>query len=115
MSKYVEINVRLMAVYGQGGLKAALPNLFRLLSDYGFNLVIAKEPSLYEMVEVLVRIANDPRVPKRAKKPITEKLDEFVKTRDAARELLLSRRLKELDHVLYGLEDLFADLDPQLG
>jgi len=110
MSKYMQIDVRLLPAYGQGGLKEALPNLFKLLSDSGYDLVIEKEPSLYEMVEVMIRIKNDPHVRGDSKKPIIRKLDELIKVRDLARESLLARRLNELDRLLYRLEDLFGDL-----
>ncbi len=115
MSKYVQIDIRLVASYGPGGLKGALPNLYDLLKNYRYELVIEKEPSPYEMVEVLIRLRNDPNVPRSAKEPIVSGIDELVKVRDEARELLLSRRLNELDRVLYTLEDRIAELDSRLG
>jgi hypothetical protein len=110
----MQVDIRLLPVYGSGGLKEALPNLFKLLDDFGYSLVIQKEPSLYEMVDVLVRIGNDPHVPESAKRAIVERVGGFVKLRDEARELLLSRRLNELDRVLYRLEDMFGDLENKL-
>ena len=110
MSKYMQIDIRLLPAYGEGGLREAFPHLFSLLEDSGYDLVIEKEPSLYEMVEVMIRIRNDPHVREGAKKAITAKLDELVKVRDEAREALLARRLNELDRLLYRLEDLFRGL-----
>ena len=110
MSKYMQIDVRLLPAYGEGGLKKAFPGLFKLLSDSGYDLVIEKEPSLYEMVEVMIRIKNDPHVSEDSKKPMIRKLNELIKVRDQARESLLARRLNELDRLLYRLEDLFGDL-----
>lgn len=110
MSKYMQIDIRLLPTYGEGGLKQAFPDLYKLLSESGYDLVIEKEPSLYEMVEVMIRIKNDPHVRKDSKKSIIQKLDELIKVRDQARESLLARRLNELDRFLYKLEDLFADL-----
>jgi hypothetical protein len=109
MSKYTQIDIRLLPAYGQGGLKEALPNLFKLLSDSGYDLVIEKEPSLYEMVEVMIRIKNDPHVRGDSKKPRVRKLDELIKVRNQARESFLALRLNELDRFLYRLEDLFGD------
>jgi uncharacterized protein YpiB (UPF0302 family) len=100
MSKYMQIDIRLLAAYGEGGLKRAFPNLFKLLSDSGYDLLIEKEPSLYEMVEVMIRIKNDPHVREDSKKPLVRKLDELIKARDQARESLLARRLNELDRFL---------------
>ena len=110
MSEYMQIDIRLLSAYGEGGLKKAFPGLFRVLSDSGYDLVIEKEPSLYEMVDVMVRIKNDPNVRADSKKPIIRKLDELIKVRDQARESLLARRLNELDRLLYKLEDLFGDI-----
>lgn len=110
MSKYTQIDIRLLPVYGAGGLKKAFPDLFNLLSVSGYDLVIEKEPSLYEMVDVMVRIKNDPHVREDSKKPIIRKLNELIKVRDQARESLLALQLNELDRFLYRLEDLFGDL-----
>ena len=110
MSKYIQIDVRLLAAYGEGGLKRAFPDLYRLLDEGGYNLVIEREPSLYEMVEVMIRMNNDPNVGREAKKRIAKKLEEMKQVRDRAREALLSGRLSELDGLLYKLEDLFGEL-----
>ena len=110
MSKYTQIDVRVLAAYGEGGLKRAFPETYRLLDEGGFNLVIEREPSLYEMVEVMIRMNNDPHVRRESKKRIAEKLGEMQKVRDGAREALLGGRLSELDRLLYRLEDLFSDL-----
>jgi hypothetical protein len=110
MSKYTQIDIRLLPVYGEGGIRKSIPNLFNLLSECGYDLVLEKEPSLFEMVEVMIRIKNDPHIRAELKKPIIRKLDELIRTRDNAREALLARRLNELDRFLYKLEDLFEDL-----
>ncbi len=110
MSRYMQIDVRLLPAYGEGGLKNTFPELYRLLDEGGYNLVIEREPSLYEMVEVMIRMNNDPHVRKESKKRIGEKLEEMKKVRDQARESLLAGRLSELDGLLYRLEDLFSDL-----
>jgi len=115
LSKYIQIDIRLAASYGGEGLRAALPNLYKLLKNYGYDHVIANEPSPYDLVEVLARIRNDPHVPENAKRPIIDAVGEFLKVRDEARELLLARKLNELDRVLYGLEDRFDDLDGKLA
>ena len=114
MSKYMQIDIRLLPIFGSSGLKGAFPNLFKLLEEFGYTLVVEKEPSLYEMVDVLTRIKNDPHVPDSAKRAIVDRLAQIAEVRDEARDLLLSRRLNELDKLLYRLEDLFEDLDGKL-
>ncbi|MDR3569990.1 MAG: hypothetical protein P4L43_18360 [Syntrophobacteraceae bacterium] len=110
MSKFMQIDVRLLPIYGEGGLKKAFPDLFGLLDEGGYNLAIDREPSLYEMVEVMIRMNNDPHVHRESKQRISQKLGELQKVRDEAREALLGGRLKELDRLLYRLEDLFEAL-----
>jgi hypothetical protein len=114
MIKYMQIDIRLLPVYGTGGLKGAFPNLFEFLGSNGYDPVINKEPSLYEMVEVMIRVKNDPHVRPDSKKPIVSKLGELLKVRDLARESLLARRLDDLDRFLYRLEDLFGDIEGNL-
>jgi hypothetical protein len=115
MSKFMQIDIRLLPAYGTGGLKGSFPHLFEFLTHNGYDLVVANEPSLYEMVEVMIRIKNDPHVRGESKKAIIGRLGELVTVRDQARELLLARRLNELDRLLYRLEDLFDELDGNLG
>jgi hypothetical protein len=114
MSKYMQIDIRLLPIFGSGGLKGAFPNLFKLLDEFGYTLVLQKEPSLYEMVDVVVRIRNDPHVPDSEKRAIVDLLAELERLRDEVRDLLLSRRLDELDRLLYRLEDMFEALDSKL-
>ena len=110
MSKYTQIDVRLLAAYGEGGLRQSFPDLYRLLDEGGYSLAIEREPSLYEMVEVMIRMNNDPHVRRESKEKILKNLDEMKRVRDRVRESLLAGRLSELDGLLYRLEDLFSDL-----
>jgi len=115
MSRFLQIDIRLLAAYGSGGLKAQFPNLTQFLARSGYHRLLEEEPSVYHLVDGLIRIQNDPHVAAREKKPLEALLDRIRKTRDEARELLLARRLSELDQVLYRLEDLFLDLERDLG
>ncbi len=110
----MQIDVRLLPAYGAGGLKGAVPNIYKMLADYGYDLVIEKAPSIYDMVEVMIRVNNDPHVSGDAKRQVVKKLSDLIKTRDKAREALLARRLNELDQLLYDLENLFGELDENL-
>jgi hypothetical protein len=115
MSKWMQIDVRLLAVYGSAGLKGVFPRFAKFLRDFGYTEVLEGEPPLYQLVDVLVRIRNDPQVPENYKKPILQKAGELVKIRDEAREHLLGRRLNELDRALYRMEDGFRELEQELG
>ncbi|MCE5244056.1 MAG: hypothetical protein ABFD98_13320 [Syntrophobacteraceae bacterium] len=115
MSRYMEIEIRLKAIYGTGGMKAAFPGIARFLESYRYHRVLDEEPSLYYLVDVLTRLKNDPGVPEHAKRPIARMEPAIMSLRNEAREALLSRRLNDLDKLLYRLEDLFEDLDRELG
>lgn len=115
MSKFMQIAVRLESTYGAGGFRKAFPNMTGLLRDIGYTLTLEQEPTLFHMVDVLVRIRNDPAPPENVKKPILQMLDRLTALRDQAREDLLGRRLNDLDQKLYRIEDLFMDLERELG
>ena len=115
MSEWMQIDVRLLAVYGSAGLKGVFPRFAKFLKDFGYTRVLEEDPPLYQLVEVLVRIRNDPQVPENYKKPILQTAGELVKIRDEAREHLLARRLNELDSALYRIEDGFKGLERELG
>ncbi|ABK16964.1 hypothetical protein [Syntrophobacter fumaroxidans] len=114
MSKLMQIDVRIQAVYGSAGLRGNLPNLSKLLKDHRYDRVLDEEPSLYQMAEVLSRIAKDPAIPEGEKRPVLKMMGRIVEIRDTARELLLARRLDELDKALYRMEDCFKDLEQEL-
>jgi hypothetical protein len=115
MSRFLQIDIRLLPAYGSGGLKAHFPHLILFLASCGHHRLIEEEPSVYDLVDGLIRIEKDPHVEAREKRPLEVLLEPIRKTRDDARELLLARRLTELDQVLYRLEDLFLDLERDLG
>jgi hypothetical protein len=114
MSKYIEISVKLRPAYGTGGLSAVFPKLSKFLKDYGYSSVLEDEPSLYQLVDALVMVRKDPAIAEQAKSAVVRMESQMTKVRDEARELLLSRKLNELDSVLYRLEDLFKDLEKEL-
>ncbi len=115
MSRLMEITIKLIPIYGSGGLAGRLPNLARRLKEFGYEKVLREEPSVYELVDVLIRLSNDPAVLATVKRPIARMLDEITEVRNLARNQLLARRLNELDQTLYRLEDLFEDLERELS
>lgn len=114
MSKFVQIEIRLVPIYGAGGLGKNFPKFAEFLKKHGYTKVLEDQPSLYHLVDVLVRICNDPAVSKEAKAAILRMENQFETVRDEAREHLLARRLNELDQSLYRLEDLYVDLETEL-
>lgn len=115
MSKFMEIEIKLVPAYGSGGFAGRFPNLAKFLKDCGYERVLEEEPSLYQLVDVLTRVSNDPAIADRAKSAIARMHDKIQKVRDEAREYLLGRHLNELDKTLYRLEDLFNDLEQEFA
>lgn len=114
MSKWIQIDIRLQAAYGEGGLAGCFPNLAKLLKRYDHTRVLEQEPSPYHLVDTLVRLRNDPHVAASDKRALVQRIEELQRVREQAREQLLGRHLNELDETLYQLEDLFRDLDREL-
>lgn len=115
MSKFIEIEIKLIPIYGSAGLAGRFPNLANFLKEWGYERVLEEQPNVYQLVDVLTRLRNDPAIPDTAKKPIHRFHDKIQKVRDEAREHLLSRHLNELDQTLYRLEDLYEDLEKEMG
>lgn len=113
MSKFIEIEIKLLPIYGSSGFAGRFPKLASFLREYGYERVVDEAPNLYHLVEVLTRLRNDPAIPDHAKKPILLLHDKIQTVRDEARENLLARHLNELDKNLYRLEDLYEDLEKE--
>lgn len=111
MSKFTEIEIKLLPIYGSSGFAGRFPRLTSFLKEWGYERVVDEAPNLYHFVEVLTRLRNDPSIPDIAKKPLLLLHDKIQTVRDEAREHLLARQLNELDQDLYRLEDLYEDLE----
>lgn len=110
MSKYMQIDIRLVPFY-EKGFKSHFPKLAKALENAEYLDSRDLGPSLYDLVDVLRRMNLDPQVPGPVKNRMRPFLEKLTALRDAAREALLARRLNELDHLLYRLEDEFEDLE----
>lgn len=114
MSRTMQIDVRLVPVYDRGRFDELYPGCAALLRDVGKKSLLEEAPTLYHLVEELARTARDPNVSALWKKVLQKHLQDLVRCRDEAREALLARELRQLDRLLYRLEDLFLDLDKDL-
>lgn len=114
MSRTMQIEIRLVPVYDQGGFAKQYPGCSALLRDVGKKRLADEPITLYHLVEELARTARDPSVSGLWKKVLEKHMSPLVQCRDEAREALLARDLRELDRLLYRLEDLFRDLDKDL-
>ncbi|WP_448384240.1 hypothetical protein [Desulfosoma sp.] len=114
MSRTMQIEIRLVPVYDQGGFVKQYPGCSALLRDVGKKRLLDEPMTLYHLVEELSRTARDPNVSGLWKKVLEKHVPSLVECRDKAREALLARELRELEQLLYQLEDLFRDLDKDL-
>jgi hypothetical protein len=110
MSKYMQIDIRLMPFY-EKGFKGHFPKLSRAMERSGYLDSGGPEASLYSLVDVLGRMNLDPQVLPPVKERLRPFLEKLIPLKEMAREALLARRLNELDQVLYRIEDEFEDLE----
>jgi hypothetical protein len=84
------------------------------MSRMDYKESLEKEPSLYILVDSLASMSRDPMVPSDIKSKINPTVTQMKALKKTARELLLSRKLNELDQILYHIEDQFSDLESSL-
>ena len=113
MSKYMQIDIRLRPFYEKPLIKE-FPKVSKLMSNMDYKEPLEKEPSLYELVDSLASMSRDTMVPSDIKEKISPYVSKMKLLKEKARELLLSRKLNELDRCLYQIEDQFLDLESSL-
>ena len=110
MSKYMQIDIRLIPFYEKNFVKQ-FPKIARLLKECSYGTPPEKEVSMYALVDDLVNISQEPGTPKDIKNRIAPHVKKLSTLKETAREQLLSRKLNELDQSLYQIEDQFEDLE----
>jgi hypothetical protein len=113
MSKYIQIDIRLRPFYEKPLVKV-FPKIAKLMSSMDYKGPLEKEPSLYVLIDTLVSMLRDDMVPSDIKEKINPYVTKMKTLKETARELLLSRKLNELDQILYQIEDQFLDLESSL-
>ena len=113
MIKYMQIDIRLRPFY-EKPLAKVFPKISKLMSSMDYQEPLEKEPSLYVLVDSLASMSRDTMVPSDIKEKINTYVTKMMMLKKTARELLLSRKLNELDRFLYQIEDQFSDLENSL-
>ena len=113
MSKYMQIDIRLRPFYEKPLVKL-FPKIAKLMSSMDYKEALEKEPSLYVLIDSLGSMLHDDMVPSDIKEKINPYVTKMKTLKETARELLLSRKLNELDQFLYQIEDQFLDLESSL-
>ncbi len=113
MSRHMQIDIRLIPFY-EKPFDKAFPRTALLLREYGYTEPLERDVSLYDLVDTLADMMHAPGVPKELKARIGPRVAGLTSLKETARELLLSRRLNELDRALYELEDAFGELESSL-
>jgi hypothetical protein len=110
MSKYMQIDIRLIPIF-ETGFAEHFPGIASLLKKGGYQKHIDNDESLYLLVDYLVDLIHDPDISSDIKKRIEPYVMKMSTLKAMAREKLLSRKLDELDQYLYQIEDQFEDLE----
>lgn len=113
MSQYMQIDIRVIPFYEKPFVER-FPNIADLLKRMSYTAPQKKEVSFYALVDNMVSISHDPDVPSDVKEKIGPFVQEMARVKKMAREQLLSRKLNELDQLLYKIEDQFEDLESSL-
>jgi hypothetical protein len=110
MSKYMQIDIRLVPFY-EKPFKKSFPKTADLFKEMGYTGPLERDVSLYELVDYLEDMTHSPGISRDLKGRLRQVLNRLTPLKEVAREQLLSRRLNELDRSLYGIEDLFEELE----
>ena len=113
MSKYMQIDVRLIPIF-ERPFRKCFPKLSKMLKQTSYLDPEKGEVSFYVLVDYLERMSHDQAIPADVKRSVRPWLKKMIPLRERARELLLARRLNELDGLLYELEDIFEELEESL-
>ena len=113
MSRYMQIDIRILPFYERRFVDR-FPNIAELLQRADYSGPLKEEVSLYRLVDFLEGMSRDPKVNSALKEKIRPYVQRVLDLKSLARDHLLSRRLNELDQVLYRIEDQFEDLEESL-
>ncbi len=113
MSKYMQLTVRIRPYYKKS-FAAAYPRVAKRL-DYLDRQWVAEDPSLFEIVgrldKLLYQLEGDPpfRELLLQHRPALHSLYEEIE------EQIADWHLSKADQLLYKIEDIFEDMDKELG
>ncbi|HDM78465.1 MAG TPA: hypothetical protein ENG51_18685 [Deltaproteobacteria bacterium] len=114
MSKYMQIDIRIIPFYKENFAKT-FPRIFAFFKEVGYESYVSKDRSLYELVDVLQDVVKDPAISDNFRDKLGPFYQRAIEIKKEAREMLLSRKLNELDKLLYQLEDVFEDLNEEIA
>ena len=113
MSKFMQIDIRILPFF-EKTFEKNFPNIADLLQRLSYGEMVKKNPSFYDLVDAMVTILEHPDTPKEVKETIAPAVRKMNGLKETARDYLLSRKLNDLDRVLYQIEDQFEDLERSL-
>ena len=113
MSRFMQIDIRLIPFY-ETPFKKAFPRLAGLFREYDYTLPLERDVSLYDLVDYLEDMLQEPRVATDVKDRVRPHAGRLRSLKETAREQLLGRRLNDLDDFLYRMEDEFVELEKAL-
>jgi len=105
----MQIDIRLVPFY-EKGFAEHFQGIASLFKKGGYQKKL-DDASLYLIVDYLADMARNPDVSPDIKDRIAPYVIKMKALKETARERLLSRKLEELDQLLYQIEDQFEDLE----
>jgi hypothetical protein len=112
MESYQQIRVRIEPHY-TNGLAGSFPRLHRLLSGVD-NRLLEQSPPLIDLVDVLVRLAQDGDRDPAAGEVVAGYLDKLKDLREQVTEAVGGWKLSEAQTVLGRMDELFVRLEEEL-
>ena len=109
----MQIDVALRPFY-EKPFRVCFPALTGLFKRVDYLKPLEEEVSLVDLVDLLRSMTRDPLVPAAVKSNLSPAVERMRELREQAREHLQTRRLRELEAVLYRIEDEFEDLEAAL-
>ena len=113
MSKHMQLTVRILPYYKKG-LKGAYPRVARHLS-YLDETWVEESPSLFEIVgrldKLLYKLEGDPPF----RKILLQYRSAVHKLYEDIEERIADWHLSKADRLLYEMEDIFDEIEAELG
>jgi hypothetical protein len=114
MSKYMQLTVRIRPYYNKKGLKKAYPRLAHRLS-YLDEAWVEEDPSLFEIIgkldQLLYQLEGDPPF----RELLLQHRSALHRLYEDTEERIGDWQLAKADQLLYRIEDIFDDIEDELG
>ena len=113
MSKWMQIRVRVEAVYKKG-LAKQFPQLYKVVTGLD-NSLIDQNPPLYDLVPYIVRLSQEKDLEPGLSSAIEHYGPKMVELHRQVSEAIGGWKLSDAEKMLYELEDNFVEFEKELS